>query len=598
MIRRKKIPIKYTSRDFNSIKNDLMEYAKKYYPNTYRDFNEASFGSLMLDTVAYVGDILSFYLDYQANESFLDTAIEYNNVVKLGRRLGHKFRGNPSSFGIETFYVIVPSSVTGLGPDPSYLPRLLKGSELSSTSGNGFILNENIDFSNPNNEVVVAQVDENTGVPISYAVKSQAQVISGELIEETFDIGEYEEFLRVELVGDNIAEVISVVDSEGHDYFEVDYLSQDTVYVAVINREEDKTDAPSVLKPITVPRRFVVEQELDRTYLQFGYGSQEEIRISSVADPAHVVMQIHGRDHITDTSFDPSKLMKTDKFGVAPSNTSLTVLYRKNSSDNVNAAVDTITEVVDPIFQFDNLSVLDQTKVDTVVNSIEATNEEPITGDVSLPSSVELKRRIFDTYASQNRAVTKQDYISAVYRMPPQFGAIKRCNVVQDHDSFKRNLNMYVVSEDEDGTLVEAGVTLKKNLKTWLNRIKMINDTVDILDSKIVNIGIRFEAVAELEQNKYIVQRTAVDRLREFYREHRDIGEPFSITKIYTELNKVDGVSDVVSVEIFQKTGQSYSDIRFDIDGSTSPDGRYIAVPENVILEIKFPTIDIMGTVK
>jgi hypothetical protein len=595
---RKKTPIRYTSRDFNSIKQDLLEYARRYYPNTFKDFNEASFGSLMMDTVSYVGDILSFYLDYQVNESFLDTAIEYGNVIKHGRELGYKFRGNPSSFGTETFYVIVPAKSAGLGPDPAYIPILLKGSELSSTSRNGYVVNENVDFSNPNNEVVVAEVDEDTGVPISYAIKAKGQIISGELVEEIIPVGEYEEFKRIELSGENIAEIISCVDSEGHEYFEVDYLSQNVIYTSVINRGEDKDTVPAILKPVIVARRFILVQEQDTSYLQFGYGSQEEIKLSSVADPSQVVLQVHGKDYTVDDSFDPSKLLSTDKFGVAPSNTTLRVVYRKNTSENVNAAVDTITEVANSNFQFENIVNLNEAKVSSVINSLEVTNEDPIVGDVSLPGSTELKHRMLDTFATQNRAVVKEDYISVVYNMPPQYGAIKRVNIVQDKDSFKRNLNMYIVSEDEDGTLTEAPDALKNNLKTWLVRNKMINDTIDILDARIVNIGIEFEAIAEYEQNKYILINDATQKLIELFENKQQIGEPFSITQIYTALNDVDGISDTVSVKVVQKKGQLYSDIRFDIKEQTSADGRYISVPENLILEIKYPKLDIKGTVK
>lgn len=595
---KKKVPIDLTSRDFRSLRADLIEYAKRYYPNTYKDFNEASFGSLTIDTVAYTGDILSFYLDYQTNESFFDTAVEYNNIIKHGRSRGYKFRGSPSSHGPLTLYVIVPAKAVGLGPDTDYLPILLRGSELASTSGNGYILNENVDFSDPNNEIVVAAADETTGVPTFYAVKAKGQVISGEMVEETFEIGNFEEFRRVPLSGENIAEVMSCIDSEGHDYFEVDYLSQNVVYASAINRSSDSVAAPSVLKPLIVPRRFTVEQDDDSTYLQFGFGSQEEIKLSSVADPSSVVMRVHGKDYISDDSFDPSKLLSTDKFGVAPGNTTLRVAYRKNNTDNVNAATDTVTEVVSPDFEFANSISLDSAKLSEVMNSLEITNESPITGDVSAPSSTELKRRIMDVYASQNRAVTKQDYKSVVYQMPPQFGAVKRVNLIQDNDSFKRNLNMYVISEDQSGVLTETAATIKNNLKVWLNKNKMINDTIDILDAKIVNIGIEFEVIAESEQNKYSALKDASDRLRELFEDHMDISEPFSITKIYSTLNGVDGIADVVNVRIKKMVGADYSSTRFDIEENTSPDGRYISVPDDVILEIKYPRVDIIGSTR
>ena len=149
------VPIKYTSREFDSIKNDLIEYAKRYYPDSFQDFNEAGVGSLLLDTVAYVGDILSFYTDFQANESFLPTALEYDNIIKLGKQMGFKFRGNPTSTGVAAFFVVVPVSPTGIGPDARYMPILRKGSEFRTVENIGFILDEDINFANSNNQILL-----------------------------------------------------------------------------------------------------------------------------------------------------------------------------------------------------------------------------------------------------------------------------------------------------------------------------------------------------------------------------------------------------------------------------------------------------------
>lgn len=595
---KKKIPIVYTNRDFNSIKLALIEYAKAYYPDVYKDFNEASFGSLMLDLVAYVGDILSFYTDYQANESFMDTALEYENVLKHGRDRGFKFAGNPTAYGTAAFFAIIPAAAAGLGPDSRYLPMLLKGSEFSTTSGNSFILNQNVDFSLSSNEVVVAQVNEANGLPTSYAVKAFGQVISGELVREQIVVGNFEKFRRVRLSDSNLAEVVSVVDSEGHEYFEVEYLSQNIVYRDIVNHGSDSDLAPSILKPVIVARRFVAERRENDMYLQFGYGTSEELKSNSVADPKSLVLKIHGKDYETDVSFDPSKLLATDKFGIAPANTTLTIISRKNTSENVNAPVGSLAEVDGPIFEFTNAAALSEGTMSDIINSLEVTNEDPITGDVTLPNSDELKIRIKDFVSSQNRAVTTTDYRSMIYRMPVKFGAIKRCNVVRDPDSFKRNLNIYVISEDASGTLVETTDTIKKNLKRWIAGNKMVNDTIDILDAKIINLAIKFEIIAMTEEDKFSALSDAAEALREEYGNHFDIAENFDISNVYSVLKKVDRVLDVTSVEVVQNTGGNYSDTRYDINRYTSADGRYIYCPENVIFELKFLLTDIVGSVK
>tara|TARA_R110002020_G_scaffold368159_5_gene580032 strand:- start:4556 stop:6349 length:1794 start_codon:yes stop_codon:yes gene_type:complete len=593
----RKTPIKYTSREFDSIKNDLIEHAKRYYPDTFKDFNEASFGALMLDTVAYIGDILSFYLDYQVNESYMDSAIEYDNVIRLARQMGYKFKANPSSFGTVAIYVIVPASASGLGPDTAYLPMLKKGTQLSSTSGNTFMLDEEVRFDDPSNEIVAARTDSSTGLPTHYAIRSYGRIVSGIFDVESIGIGGFERFKRIKLDSNNISEIVSVVDSEGNEYLEVEHLSQNTVYKEIINKDDNKDTVPSLMRPFIVPRRFVVEREQNNIFLQFGYGGPAEIRSPSVAEPKNVVLQLNGRDYITDKSFDPYKLLNTDKFGIAPANTTLTITYRANTAANVNAAAGSVTKVVTPLVEFaDRASLLDS-KINDILSSFESFNEEAIVGDTRLPTAEEIKRRTIDFFATQNRAVTQLDYEALVYSMPERFGSVKRCKIIRDPDSLRRNLNLYLISEDSRGKLVSTNTTIKENVKTWLGRNKMISDTIDILDAKVVNIGVEFEVIVDEESNKFQVLAECNRAVRDVLAVTPYIGEPLYITDMYSALNKVKGVVDAKRVEVKRKLGSRYSTVRFNIDEATSADGRYISVPKNVIMEIKFPDTDIKGAV-
>ena len=593
-----KVPIKYTARDFASIKAELEDYIKRYYPDTYKDFNEASFGAMMVDTVAYIGDMLSFYLDYSINEMFMDTALEYTNVVKLSRQMGYKFRGKPTAYGEVTLYCLIPANSSGLGPDSSYMPIIRKGSQFFDTSGNSFLLSEDVDISYSKNETVVAAVDDTTGLPTQYAVKAHGQIISGQLARQVVKIGAFQKFRRIRLNGANVAEILSVRDTEGRDYHEVEYLSQNIVYKEVPNRGANSDLVPSVMKAVTVPRRYVVERDKTVTYLQFGYGSETSVTNESIAEPSKVVLNLNARDYVTDTSFDPTNILKADKFGVAPSNTNLTVIYRVNNSSNANAAAGSIAQKGSVTLKFSNSSALDRGKMAAVKKSLEVTNAAPVRGDVAIPSALELKRRTIDHFATQGRAVTAQDYKSLVYAMPPQFGAITRCKPVQDTNSFKRNINMYIISEDADGRLTQANTPLKNNLKTWLNQNRMINDTIDVLDAKIVNFGVHYTIVTEAGANRYEVVDLCNRLLRRRYAKVHDIGEPFHITELYTLLGRVDGVADVVDVVVEPKTSSKYSSTAFDFAKQRTPDGRFIVTPDNVVLEVKYPIDDIKGTVK
>jgi hypothetical protein len=443
MSKKSKKIIRYTNREFNSIKQGLIDYTKRYYPDIYKDFSDASFGSLMLDTVSYVGDMLSFYLDYQTNESFLDTAVEYNNVIRLGEQVGYRQPLRANSFGVVTLYILAPTETNGSGPDMDYLPILAKDTKFTTDSGQIFSLIDDVDFANPDNEIVVATSDSTTGLPTAYAVKALGRIISGELNQEIVNVGDFTKFFTAPLSDPNITEVVSVVDTEGHEYFQVDYLSQDTIFRSVLNKDpETRKYAPNVIVTTSVPRRYVVFNRNGNIFIKFGYGSESSLKIDNTSHPSNVVLKMHGRDYETDVSFDPSKLLETDKFGIAPANTTLTITYRTNTSDNVNVATKGLTNISDPLFVF-KPDATNSSKISFVRDSLEASNDEPITGDVSLPSVGELKQRINDVFATQSRAVTADDYEALVYRLPPRFGSIKRAKIVRDHDSFKRNLNLY-----------------------------------------------------------------------------------------------------------------------------------------------------------
>ena len=595
---KKNIPVNFISRDFQSIKTDLLEYAKKYYPNTYKDFSDAGFGSLMIDSVSYVGDILSFYLDYQANETFVQNASEFNNILKLAKQTGFKFRNNPSSATIASFYVLVPANSTATAPDNSYIPILKQGSVFSSEGGGTFLLDEDVNFQNA--EVVVSRQNETTGAPTYYALKSYGKVVSGELKTTTSTIGNFERFKKLKLELANVTEILSVKDSDGHEYYEVDFLSQNTVYRAITNRDNTTQEqANMLLKPIIAPRRFSMDVFPGYVELQFGSGQEEDYETEQEINPKNVAMNMSGRPYITEQALDPSKLIKSEHYGISPSNTTLTITYRQNSATNVNASQNTLNRVVDGIIEFTEEPNLNSTLASVVRNSIEITNEEPIVGDTEDISSEELRNRVLNNFSSQYRAVTKQDYVSLAYSMPAKFGSVLRATIDKDKDSARRNMNMYVIGVDPNNNLTACNRITKQNLKTWLSRNKMINDSVDILDAQVMNIGIKFEIIAQDSSMSIETLERCLIALEERYgSSFADIGEDLFISDIYDLLNSVPGVVDAVNVKIIPKTGFNYSSVAIDIDKNLSADGRSIIIPRNVIYEVKYPTMDIQGAVR
>ena len=550
----------------------------------------------MLDAVAYVGDQLSFYLDYNVNEAFLDTSYQLNNIIRHGRVLGYKNSGRPSTYGTVALYVLVPASISALGPDRRYIPIIKRGTRFSSTNGSNFVLTEDVNMAETSNPVVVARTDPTTGAPTFFAVKSYGKVVSGFFNTEIVDVGAFERFRRVQLSSPNVSEIISVFDTEGNEYFEVENLSQDTVFKTLTNKNYKNDNVPSVMKPLLVNRKFMTVFDSDGVALQFGSG--DELAGDVVAEPQSLAIDVFGKSYVTDTSFDPSRLVSNKYYGIVPQNTTLTILYRQTNPTNSNVGAGSVDNVVSSILEFEDSSVLAASSISAVRTSIEVSNETPIVGDVSNPSSAEVKQRVYDTFPTQNRAVTQRDYENLVYRMPASFGSVKRCSVQKDPDSQKRNLNAYVISEDPQGKLINSNNTIKQNIKTWLNHYRMINDTIDILDPFIINIGINFIVKPELNSNKFKVLNDCVNALSTEYSNPLFIGESLSLSRIFNILNNVSGVNDTVKVQIVSKNSSNYSNVFFQINENMSPDGDMLVCPKNAIFELKFPEVDIKGKLR
>ena len=600
MPKKKNIPIKYTSRDFETIKLDLIDHARRYYSDTYKDFSVASFGSMVLDSVSYVGDVLSFYLDYQANESFMDTAIESDNIRRHAKNFGYNYSNTASSFGIVSLFIIVPSNADGSAPDYSYIPVLKQGAEFKG-GDNFYVLTEDVDFSDPKNDVVAARFDAASGQTTHFAIRGHGSIVSGEVGTVTLDLRNegYQRFRRVRVGGTDVTTIINVIDDEGNVYYQVDCLTQEVVFLETTNRNAAIDGVRSILKPFVAARRFVVEQDESGTFLQFGNGSEDDDQITGLLDPSRVATVLHGKRNISSYTFDPTNLVKSGKLGISPSGRVLTVRMRINdATQGSSAAAETIRQVVSRDFQFDNLTSLNATAVNSVVQSLEVSNPSAVIGSNLELTKEEIRQRSKSYYAMQGRAVTSMDYESLAYNMPPSFGSVRRVAIINDPSSANRRLTMYVVSANEEGFLTQTGNTVKNNIKNYMSQYIPINDQMDIVDPKIINFGVEFVAVSSPSFNSSQVMAQAKFRISDYFSDQLYIGEPIYISEIYNVLSKTTGIIDVKKVTFFNRTGAPYSEDYMDLDDILSRDGTFYNVPKNVILELKYPNLDIKGVIK
>ena len=583
-------PIDYTARDFDSIKERLVDYIKTRYPDTYKDFNASSFGSLMFDLVAYVGDSLAYYTDYIANETNPMTSLEEENTSDLFEAQGAKHYGNKITHGTAQIYLAIPALVSGNKPDFRFLECQLKNVELRTESGTTFTVKDNIALNDTTIEFVGKETAETDGSKITYyVIKTDVPVISGQVSQFAVTIGpQVRKYQKIQVPSNKCTEVIRIVDSEGNDHFEVDYLPQNVVYRPFADISTKTTKVPSIMKAYPVPRRFITERRGTKTSVMFGYGSEEDLKTNAMADPSAIAIEMHGKEYTSDTSFDVARLVSSGKFGVAPSNTTLTITYRYNENQNSNAAAGTINQVVNSDLDFKDEANLDPAKIAYMRQSLQVYNEDPINGDVSIPTTEEIRRRGMGVFATQKRAVTLQDYVSSVYAMPGTYGAIKRCSVIRDNNDLRRNINMYVIAEAASGKLEKASNQLKENVKTWLNQVRMISDSVDIFDATVINLGLEFDVVPK---NGVTMKSLSVDLRKMLYEELTtippDIGEHFYLSEVFALLQNHSDVLTVNNVKVKCLSGTGYSSTFYNVNKNISPGKKYVYIPADFIWEIK-----------
>lgn len=589
--------VNYLSRNFSDIRKDLRAYTKRFYGDKFADLSDASINSLMIDSVAYVGDILSYYLDYQANESFLATATEPNNVLNLAKELGYSVPNAASTTGYVTMHVEIPAFNNQ--PNYSIKPRILKGTRFTDSTGTkNYLLTEDILI---DKDLVGSslQVTETTFTGAAYyTISIKVPVISGKIVTKSVTIGDFIPFRVVSLDDGLAVEIISVVDSENNNYWEVPNLAQNIVYRSFYNSLNDSS-VRNDLRPVLAQRRFVYDTNNGDPQLVFGgkqYRPDDDLEINPLYEPSKFIFNNFDTNYPLKGEFSPARLLNNDLYGFGPDNTTLTVTYRTNT--NINTAVPgEINVVKDLAIAFGGNP---NTAVETrLKRSIRIKNEESIVGENAQISLQDVKDIAGIVYQAQNRAVTAKDYEALAYLMPGKYGAIKRAKAVRDPNSLKNNINMYVVCEQQlgDGVgLVKANTKLKENLKNWLAEYKMITDTIDILDAKIINLKIRYKILCDPNFSKSIVNAVAKQEIARIFATPAEVGQNLDKLNIYRALNEVEGVLDVKEIYIENATGVGYSQTALNIEENTSKDDYTIFMPKNAIYEIRYPSgDDILG---
>ena len=604
--------IKYINRDFSSFRQRLIEFSKTYFPLTYNDFTPASPGMMFIEQASYVGDVLSFYLDNQFQETFVQYAQQTNNVFELAYMFGYKPKLSTAAQAVVDVYQQVPSKLV-LGeyvPDYDYALTIGENTIVSSLNGGNFLIQDKIDFSVSSSqdptEVTIYQISSNN--PQYYLLKKSRKSISATINVQTFNFTDPIPFDTIQLTANNFLKILDVTDSDGNIWYEVDNLGQEMVFNTIkntnVNDPNVNGDTPYLLRLKKVARRFTTRAISNTTIdLQFGAGDPLNVTEEITPNANNVGIGLPFEQNKLTTAYSPTNFLFTGTYGIAPSNTTLTVRYLTGGGVLSNIASNTLTTINTSQTKFNNVN-LNPALANYVFNSLASNNTEAASGGKGGDNIEEIRQNTLALIASQKRSVTADDYLIRALSIPSDYGAISKAYIEQPkltdtQVSTIETLNLYVLSLNSQNQLDYATETLKNNLRTYMSQYRMIGDNIEIRDAFIINIGVDFEIIVLPEYNNNEVLLACVTALQTYFNINNwQINQPILIRDLYLLLDKIKGVQSIKNIFISNKAGTNsgYSQYAYDIPGATQNQVIYPSLDPS-IFEVRYPNNDIKGKV-
>lgn len=588
---------KLLAKDFDTFRVLLLDYARAYFPDRISDFSESSVGGLFLDFAAYVGDVLSFYLDHQFNELSADSAVEIQNIQNIFKTNGVKITGaSPSSVDVNVFIKVPAKSVNSkIIPDPDALPIIRAGTTFTSKDDVDFILQSDIDFSSNFTQQIGNLNSDNT--PNTFVLSKSGRCISGRYVEEKLQVGSFSQFRTFTLTNTDITSINFVIDSNGNNYYEVNSLTEDTVFQNVNNISNPDELVSDSIKIIPAPYRYIVNTNLSnkKTTLTFGGGSANSFEDDVIPDPGDFAIKFYKSQTFPRNMINPNSFLNTKSLGIIDENVELTIGYTFGGglSHNVSAKNINSVKILNIFFP----KSPSQRIISFVRTSIEVINNQAASGGEDAPSIALLRNLLPQIKNSQNRVVTKSDLLARLYSMPSNFGKIFRAAINQ-------NINytdVYIISRNSNNQLIKSPKELKNNLVKYLDSYRIISDAIKFSDAEIINIQLKFEITTEQQFNSQRVLQDVISVLRtKFDIKNQNIGQTINISEIFNLIFSVRGVLSVDKIKIENIFGivdnRNYSDTFFEIEENKF--GEIIIPPSNGIFELKFPDFDIIGLTK
>jgi hypothetical protein len=607
--------IKYINRDFSDFRSRLIEYARTYFPQTYNDFTPSSVGMMFMEQASYVGDVLSFYLDNQFQETFTQYAQQTNNVFELAYMFGYKPKTTGVAQTTVDVYQQLPSIDDGTGnyvPDYSFAITVGENTTVTSQNGSSFLIQDKIDFSVSSSldptEVTVYQIAGN--IPQYFLLKKTRKAISAIIKSSQFTFGSPQQFQTININDSNIVKILDITDSDGNKWYEVDHLGQEMVFDTVKNSNiydpNVNGDTPYLLRLRKVARRFATRfTSLSNLQIQFGAGNPLDVteEITPNADNVGIGLPFE-QDKLT-VAYSPTNFLFTGTYGVSPANTTLTVRYLVGGGVASNIEANSLVNLNTNNTKFNNVIPLANTTLANIIfSSLASNNPVAASGGRGGDTLEEIRQNTLALIASQKRSVTADDYLVRALSMPTDYGTVSKAYIEQpkltdNQVSTIETLNLYVLSLNPQGQLSVATDDLKNNLRTYLSQYRMIGDNIEVRDAFIINIAVDFEIIVLPEYNNNEVILACITALQDYFNlSNWQINQPIFLRDLYVLLDKIKGVQTVKNISLSNKAGTTsgYSQYAYDIVGATQNQVIYPSLDPS-IFEVKYPATDIKGKV-
>ena len=608
--------VKYLDRDFSDIRGQLIEFSQTYFPNTYNDFSPASPGMMFMEQAAYVGDVMSFYLDNQLQETFTTLARQTNNLYELAYMFGYKPKTTGAAQAKIELFQQVPSKLVGNDyvPDFDYALTIGENSTVNSATNPAatFLMEDKCDFSFSSSldptEISIYQIAGDD--PSYFLLKKSRRAISAVVNTQTFSFGPPQQFQTVDIAADNIIKILDIKDSDGNTWYEVDYLGQEMVYDSISNTNPndpnnvaDVGNVPYLLQLKKVQRRFATRlTSAKNLQIQFGAGNPNDTDELITPNPNNVGIGLPFEQNKLTTAYSPTNFLFTGTYGISPSNTTLTVRYLTGGGVESNLPSGDLTGLNASNTTF-NQSNLQGTISNYIFGTLACNNLDAADGGQAGDTIEEIRQNTLMQMASQQRTVTLDDYKVRAMSMPSEYGSVAKLYVEKptlgSSSSTSETLCMYMLSQNTIGQFSTPTKALKKNLRTYLSNYKMIGDSIEIKDAYIINIAIDFEIVVLPNFINSQVILSAIATLQNYFsRDNWQINEPILVQDLFVMLDRIEGVQTVKNILFSNKRGTAsgYSQYAYDIESATLNKVIYPSLDPS-IFEVKYPNTDIKGRV-